>query len=153
MTSSSRFVTPVGFERVAGKIVCDGEWRRFIFRRREVGPLHRLAERGCVSIERADGKGRAFAVTIHGREAASAYGRQRSAAGGSAVALDWSVVNPVLEVLYDAYTQAGAPEHGVEASRCYACLSIVAASLPRLFRVDGACDVQDGTGARPGSVA
>jgi hypothetical protein len=76
--------------------------------------VDRLAERGWVSIERADGKGRAFAVTIHGREAASAYARQRSAAGGSAVVLDWSVVNPVLEAFYHAYTQAGAPEHGVE---------------------------------------
>jgi hypothetical protein len=76
--------------------------------------VDRLAERGWVSIERADGKGRAFAVMIHGREAASAYSRQRSAARGSAVALDWSVVNPVLEAFYDAYTEAGAPEHGVE---------------------------------------
>jgi hypothetical protein len=76
--------------------------------------VDRLAERGWVSIERAGGKGRAFAVTIHGRKSASAYARQRSAAGGAAVALDWSAVNPVLEAFYDAYTQAGAPEHGIE---------------------------------------
>ncbi len=76
--------------------------------------VDRLAERGWVSIDRSEGKGRTFAVTISGRQAARALARQRAAAGGSAVALDWAVVNPVLEAFYDAYAQAGAPELGVE---------------------------------------
>jgi hypothetical protein len=73
-----------------------------------------LAERGWVRIDTVNGKGRSFAITGAGREVATARARQRSAAAVSAVALDWSAVNPVLEIFYEAYVEAGAPEHGIE---------------------------------------
>lgn len=73
-----------------------------------------LEERDWVRVSSAEGKGRNFAVTVAGQDAARAHARQRSAAAASAVALDWSAVNPVLEHFYDAYVEAGAPEHGVE---------------------------------------
>jgi hypothetical protein len=72
-----------------------------------------LDERNWVRVSDATGKGRHFALTGAGREAAKAYERQRDAAAVSAVSLDWSAVNPVLEALFEAYTQAGAPEYGI----------------------------------------
>jgi hypothetical protein len=84
--------------------------------------VDRLAERNWLSVERAEGKGRAFAVSLGGREAASAQARQRAAAGGSPVSLDWHEVTPVLEAFYDAYTSAGAPEYGIESQPVLATL-------------------------------
>ena len=76
--------------------------------------VDRLEERGWVQVSKREGKGRAFAVTVTGQDAARAHVRQRSAAAASAVALDWSAVNPVLESVYEAYVSAGAPEYGVQ---------------------------------------
>lgn len=73
-----------------------------------------LEERGWVRVTDAEGSGRSFAVTVAGRDAARARARQLSAATGSAVALDWTAVTPVLDSLWEAYVAAGAPEHGVE---------------------------------------
>lgn len=76
-----------------------------------------LQERGWVRVTDAEGKGRTFAITVDGRDAASAHARQRAAAEVSAVQLDWSAVNPILERTYKAYTDAGAPEFGIETAK------------------------------------
>ncbi len=91
-----------------------------------------LEERGWLRIETRDGTARSFALTVAGRSAAQAYQRQRDAAAVSAVALDWSAVNPVLEAFYDAYTQAGAPEYGVASGPVLAGLEDPAAGRPAL---------------------
>ena len=73
-----------------------------------------LEERGWVRLDSASGKGRNFAITVAGRDEARARMRRRAATAVSAVALDWSEVNPVLESFYEAYVEAGAPEYGLE---------------------------------------
>lgn len=73
-----------------------------------------LEERGWVRISQAKGKGRQFAVTLAGRDAARRQAAQRFSGAARSVTLDWSTVNQVLEHFFRAYVDAGAPEHGIE---------------------------------------
>ena len=76
--------------------------------------IDELVERSWVRVSQAEDKGRHFAVTAAGRNAAAKRSAQLSAAKAPVVTLDWSVVSGVLKQVYEAYRAIGAPEHGVE---------------------------------------
>jgi hypothetical protein len=73
-----------------------------------------LEERNWVRIDTTHGKSRSFAITATGQEVGRARARQLAATAATAVSLDWPAVSSVLDAFHEAYTRAGAPEHGVE---------------------------------------
>jgi hypothetical protein len=71
-----------------------------------------LADRGWVRITDYNGKGRIFAVTGEGRRAWHEHLAQTSHVPGR-VDLEWTAARPLLQELYEAYRDQGAPALGV----------------------------------------
>jgi hypothetical protein len=77
------------------------------------GELDELRRRGWLHVIESDAERITFGLTPLGRRAARAYARRLATAGQSAVSLDWPAVTPVLDCVYEMYTEDGAPEYGV----------------------------------------
>lgn len=67
----------------------------------------------CITSHQGD-KGRIFAVTSAGRQGCREYVAQRDRPAGPRVELDWTAARQLLQEIYEAYLNLGAPEKGVD---------------------------------------